>query len=196
MAGEDLPCLVLEDWPDFAIRGYMSDVSRGRVPTMERLYELVDLLALLRFNQLQLYTEHTFAYKDHEVVWENASPLTAEEMQDLDLYFRDRYIELVANQNSFGHMERWLCHSEYKHLAECPDGFIHPISGRKDSGSVLKPDQASLDFLDGMFAELLPNFFSRKFNIGGDEPWELGLGASRSRVESEGKQAVYLVLHC
>jgi hypothetical protein len=60
----------------------------------------------------------------------------------------------------------------------------------------LKPDQASLDFLDGMFAELLPNFFSRKFNIGGDEPWELGLGASRSRVESEGKQAVYLVLHC
>ena len=107
----DLPNLVLEDWPDFSVRGYMLDVSRDRVPTMERLYELVDLLALLRFNQLQLYTEHTFAYSGHESVWEKASPLTAKEVQDLDLYCRDRYIELVANQNSFGHMERWLCHA-------------------------------------------------------------------------------------
>ena len=43
-AGE-LPCLRIEDWPDFPHRGVMLDISRDKVPTMETLYALVDLLA-------------------------------------------------------------------------------------------------------------------------------------------------------
>ena len=191
--GDTLPGLLIEDWPDFEHRGYMLDISRDRVPTMEHLFHLVDYLAKLRYNQLQLYTEHTFAYSEHETVWKDASPMTAEEIQELDAYCRERHIELVANQNSFGHMERWLMHDDYKHLAECPDGFEHPLNGEwKPQGSVLKPDAESLEFVDGLYAELLPNFTSRKFNVGGDEPWELGFGASKDRVEREGKHAVYL----
>ena len=45
---------------------------------METLYGLVDLMASWKFNQLQLYTEHTFAYAGHEVVWKDASPITPE----------------------------------------------------------------------------------------------------------------------
>ena len=44
----------------------MFDVTRDRVPTMATLYELVDLLASLKINQLQLYSEHTFAYHGHK----------------------------------------------------------------------------------------------------------------------------------
>jgi len=187
-----IPCCRLEDWPDFKHRGYMLDISRDRVPTMAHLYHLVDHLAKLRYNQLQLYTEHTFAYSGHEKVWENASPMTADEIRDLDRYCRERHIELVPNQNSFGHMERWLEHDAYKHLAECPEGFRHPLSGVwRSQGSVIKPDARSLEFLDGLYAELLPNFSSRKFNIGGDEPWELGWGASSEKVKTEGKHKVY-----
>jgi len=188
-----LPCCRIVDWPDYEQRGYMLDISRDRVPTMAHLYELVDTLASLRYNQLQLYTEHTFAYQRHEPVWRNASPLTAAEVRQLDTYCRERSIELVPNQNSFGHMERWLCHHDYKQLAECPEGFQHPISGEwRPQGSVLKPDAQSLAFVDGLYRELLPNFSSAKFNIGGDEPWELGEGASRERIKAEGKHAVYL----
>lgn len=189
--GTELPCLAAEDWPDFADRGYMLDISRDKVPTMEQLFRLVDALALLRYNQLQLYTEHTFAYPAHATVWREASPMTAREVRALDAYCRERQIELVPNQNSFGHMERWLRHAAYRHLAECPDGFIHPISGPRPSGSVLKPNADSLHFLQGLYDELLPHFTSEKFNIGGDEPWELGQGWSRPAVEAEGKHAVY-----
>ena len=58
----ELPCLRIDDWPDFPARGVMLDISRDKVPTMATLFALVDLLAELKINQLQLYTEHTFAY--------------------------------------------------------------------------------------------------------------------------------------
>jgi N-acetyl-beta-hexosaminidase len=68
-SGHVLPALEIEDWPDFPHRGYLLDVSRSRVPTMRTLFALVDRLAALKVNELQLYTEHTFAYLDHETVW-------------------------------------------------------------------------------------------------------------------------------
>lgn len=187
-----IPCLEIEDWPDLPIRGYMLDISRCKVPTQASLFELVDLLASLKYNQLQLYTEHTFAYRDHQQVWQDASPLTPADIQALDTYCRDRYIELVPNQNSFGHMERWLRHPAYHHLAESPNGFEHPISGWKEFGSTLKPTPQSAAFADSLFAELLPNFTSRQLNVGGDEPWELGQGYSREGVAARGKTRVYL----
>ena len=91
----------------------------------------------------------------------------------------ERFIELVPNQNSLGHFERWLKHPEYHGYAECPDGFVHPISGvRKDCGSTLTPSSESFDLVSGLYEQLLPNFRSRRFNIGCDEPWELGEGKS------------------
>lgn len=38
-------CLSIEDYPDFPARGVMLDVSRDRVPPMETVYKLVDMLA-------------------------------------------------------------------------------------------------------------------------------------------------------
>src|ERR1700677_5098205 len=52
---KSLPCLEIEDHPDFPVRGVMLDISRDKVPTMQTLYELIDLLASWKINQLQLY---------------------------------------------------------------------------------------------------------------------------------------------
>ena len=111
----------------------------------------------------------------------------------IDQYCRDRFIQLVPNLNSFGHFERWLRHEPYKKLAECPKGFHRdePYMVR-DHGSVLKPDQESLKFIDSLYEEYLPNFSSEKFNVGLDEPWELGQGWSKPEVEKRGKHSVYL----
>jgi hexosaminidase len=189
---DDLPCVEIVDTPDFPERGFMLDISRNKVPTMDSLFKLVDLLSSLKINQLQLYTEHTFAFTGHELVWGDASPMTGEQIRALDAYCRDRYIELVPNQNSFGHMERWLRWPEYHHLAESPHGWNINEHLSKDSGTVLKPNDESLAFVDSLHRELLPNFSSRKFNIGCDETWELGLGWSRPEVKKVGKQEVYL----
>src|SRR5262249_13548180 len=85
-----LPCLKIEDHPDFPARGVMLDISRDKVPTMETLFTLVDQLAEWKINQLQLYTEHTFAYSRHKEVWQHASPMTADQIRALDQYCRQR----------------------------------------------------------------------------------------------------------
>ena len=188
-----LPCLLIEDFPLLERRGFMLDVSRCKVPTMSSIFSLIDLLAQLHVNEFQLYIEHTYAFREHKTIWENSSPLTPQEIQQIDHYCSERFIELVPNLNSFGHFERWLCHDDYKHLAECPDGFRReePYMVR-DHGSTLKPNQASLDFIDSLYAEYLPNFSSKKFNVGMDEPWELGQGWSKNQVREKGKDKVYL----
>src|SRR6185295_13741747 len=124
--GKRLPQLHIEDHPEFAHRGVMLDISRDKVPTMATLFGLVDMLAEWKVNQFQLYMEHTFAYDQHRAVWKDASPLTGEEVLALDAYCRERYIDLVPNQNSFGHMERWLTKPAYRDLAEVPGGVALP----------------------------------------------------------------------
>ena len=79
-----LPRLRIRDWPDFPVRGYLLDVSRNRVPTRSTLEQLVERLLLLRINHLELYTEHSFAYRAHEVVWRDSSPITPHDIRWLD----------------------------------------------------------------------------------------------------------------
>jgi hypothetical protein len=180
----------------FAVRSYMLDISRDKVPTMGTLKQLVEILEKFNYNQLQLYTEHTFAYSKHEAVWKDASPMTADEVRELDLFCAMHGIDLVPNQNSFGHLERWLVKPEYNHLAELPHGGAPlPWGGfKKDPTTLCPTDPASLEFLAGLFDELLPNFGSRLFNIGCDETFDLLSPNGRSAVEVKEKGAgrVYL----
>lgn len=181
----------IRDAPDLPVRGYMLDVSRDRVPTRETLARLVTLLELARFNQLQLYTEHTFAYRGHDVVWRDASPLTAGDVRWLDERCAGAGIELVANQNCFGHMARWLRHPEYRDRAECPDGF-DLLPGMHQPPAVLQPTQDNADFALSLVHELLSAHRSRTVNIGCDETFELGRCRSADEVAARGAAAVYV----
>ena len=67
--GALLPNLKIEDEPYFNNRGFYHDVTRGKVPTLETLKQLVDRAAFYKINQLQLYVEHTFAFKGMSEVW-------------------------------------------------------------------------------------------------------------------------------
>ena len=190
---DELPHLEITDSPDLPVRGFMLDVSRTRVPTQAELLALVRALGRLRANQLQLYVEHTFAFPGHEDAWKDASPLTPAEIRELDDACAAVGIELVPNLNTFGHMERWLRHPRYRAMAECPEGWIHPLTGQfKEFPGTLRPDQASVDFAASLLDDYLPHFRSRQVNIGGDEPWELGQGFSKAAVAERGKHRVYL----
>ncbi len=187
-----LPGLEVRDEPDFAARGVMLDVSRDKVPTLETLFALVDRLASWKIDQLQLYTEHTFAYRGHDVVWRDASPLTADEVRSLDAHCRDRFVELVANQNSFGHFHRWLRHEPYRPLAEVPEGVEHPFGDEREPFSLCPLDPGSLALLGGLYDQLLPNFTSGWLNVGCDETFDLGRGRSATACAERGKGRVYL----
>ncbi|HMP77189.1 MAG TPA: glycoside hydrolase family 20 zincin-like fold domain-containing protein [Kiritimatiellia bacterium] len=188
-----IPACRIEDHPDFPVRGVMLDISRDKVPTMDTMFRLVEELAEWKINHLELYTEHTFAYRNHRAVWAHASPMTAEEVRELDAFCAERQIELVPNQNCFGHLHRWLEHEPYKALAEAPDGFMTPWGEPRNGPFSLNPlDPRSLAFVEELLAELLPNFRSRRINVGCDETFDLGQGRSREACETEGKGRVYL----
>lgn len=188
-----LPLGTVYDWPDFRARGVMLDISRDRVPTLRTLYDLVDRLASWKINQVQLYMEHTFAYQQHSAVWAQASPYTGQEILELDAYCRQRHITLLPNQNSLGHMERWLKHPRYQHLAECPDGFYRAATGRAMPPTSLNAaDPASAAFVASLYDELLPHFTCDTLNVGCDEPWELGQCRSRSAADAIGAGRLYL----
>ena len=188
-----LPCGVIEDSPDLEVRGLMIDVSRCRVPTRETLSGLLDFMLLLRMNQLQLYTEHTFAYSAHRAIWEGSSPMTPEDVTWLGREAAARGISLVPNQNSFGHMHRWLSHPDYRHLAEAPDGFTDPWGTFRDYPFSLSPAvPETLEFLDGLYEELLPLFDSAYFNAGCDETFDLCQGKSAQLCRESGPGSVYL----
>ena len=185
--------------PASPVLGYQLDVSRCKVPKMETIYRIVDILADLGYNQFQLYTEHTFAYKGHETVWREASPMTPDEVRALDGYCAAQGIELVPNQNSFGHMEQWLRHPEYNSLAD------HPFGGAKVErwGGAVRPtaatlnpvDPRSIEFVAGLYDQLFPCFRSKYVNVGCDETVELEdslfAGRSAEAVREKGAGKVY-----
>ncbi len=189
--GNRLPALIIDDEPSFKHRGVMLDVSRDRVPRMDELYRLVDLLAGWKINHLQLYTEHTFAYRGHETVWRHASPFTLDEIKFLDRYCQQRGIMLAANQNCFGHMQRWLKHEPYAQLAETHGKWS--FNGQQRSGpfSLCPIDEGSISLIRDMLSQLLPCFSSGLVNIGCDETFDVGQGRSRSTVEKHGFAKVY-----
>ncbi len=184
----------IEDFPDLPTRGFMLDISRCKVPTMEELSLLVDRLSLLKYNRLELYTEHTYAFEGHEIVWADSSPMTAHQYSALGAMCASAGIELVPNMNGLGHMERWLRYPKYQHLAESKAPFIDPLGTLRPYPTTLYPDQNALDFMDSLYEQFLPNFSSGNINIGGDEPWELGMGRSKALCESleGGKYELYM----
>ncbi len=190
--GASLPTLVINDWPDFPARGVMLDISRDKVPQMSTLYELVDRLASWKVNQLQLYTEHTFMYANHPEVWAKASPMTGEEILALDTYCRERHVELVPNQNSFGHMTRWLKHPRYAPLAEIHGPFESAWGPLVGPFSLAPLHPGSLELVRSLYDELLPYFSSRMFNVGCDETIDLGKGQTQEDCQKLGVGRVYL----
>jgi len=187
-----LPFVAIEDEPLFDVRGVMLDVSRDKVPTMETLRSLLRRFAHWKLNHVELYVEHTFAYPGHEVVWEGTSALTPDEVRELDRLARELHIDLVPNQQSFGHMHHWLVHERYRDLAEVPEGVRHPFAIEPEPFSLCPTDPRSLELLAGLYDALLPCFSSTSFNVGLDETFDLGQGRSRAACEERGTDVVYV----
>ncbi|HBA82985.1 MAG TPA: hypothetical protein DCZ95_02720 [Verrucomicrobia bacterium] len=194
--GGRLPCLTIEDAPAFRARGYYLDVSRGKAPRLETLYRLIDLLAALKINQFQLYVEHVFDFKFDPSIGEGCCPLTSEDILALDRYCRDRYIELVPSMTCFGHMGRVLSLPQYRHLAEIEwpakdwnsSEWIQRLRGA--TINPLHPESKQL--LARMLDDFLPLFSSGRFNLCGDETYDLGRGVNAARAARTGLGKLYL----
>ena len=102
-------------------------MTRGRVQTLDNLKKLVDTLSFYKMNQLQLYVEHTHMFRDLTELWRDDTPMTAEEVLELDQYCYERGVELVPSIATFGHLYKLLKTKTYEHLCELP-GSSEPTS--------------------------------------------------------------------
>jgi hypothetical protein len=89
-------------------------------------------------------------------------------------------------------MHRWLKHPNYANLAEVNGWFESPWGPMEGPFSLCPLLPESLDFLNGLYDELLPNFRSRLCNVGCDETVDLGKGKSKAVCEQQGTGPVYL----
>lgn len=189
-----LPCLNIEDDPYFKARGFYHDVTRGKVPTLDTLKELADRASFYKINQLQLYIEHTFAFKNHSELWTGADPLSPEEILLFDKYCSDRHIELVPSLATFGHLYHALSSYSLNGLCELENSLGRPFSWMDRMAhhtlSVSNPD--SIEFVQSMLDEFIPLFSSDKFNICADETYDLGKGKSKNLAEMFGTGRLYI----
>lgn len=193
MKDDIVNCLEIHDYPLLEIRGVMLDISRSKVPNLDTLKKLVDLFAYLKINHLQLYVEgFSYEYQNFKKEIEiNKNYITLKDYLELEKYCNERFIDLVPNQNGFGHMGDWLALDEYKELAECPDGFF--IWGANRPPSTLDPtNEKSLEFVKKLYDDMLPHFKSKYFNMDFDEPFELGHGKSKEIVLEKGEGNVFI----
>ena len=165
--GMTLPQIKIEDEPHFEHRGFYHDVTRGKVPTLDTLKELVDRAAFYKINQLQLYIEHTFAFKGMSEVWQGKDPLTAEEILYLDAYCQARHIELVPSVATFGHLYEALRSSSFSHLCEVEEneGIAYSFVDRMLHHTLDVTNPESIKLVEKMLIEFIPLFSSNKFNI-------------------------------
>lgn len=192
--GALLPCMTIKDEPDILNRGFYHDVTRGRIPTLEYLKWLADKLAYYKMNQLQLYIEHSFLFEDFSEIWRDDTPLTAEEIMELDRYCRNLEIELVPSISCFGHLYKVLSSKTYSHLCELEDSDKEQFSflGRMQHHTIDASNEESLAFVKKMIEEFLPLFSSSQFNICADETFDLGKGRSKKLADKIGRDEMYI----
>ncbi|HHD2754358.1 TPA: family 20 glycosylhydrolase [Clostridium perfringens] len=190
--GACLPSISIEDTPYFKYRGFYHDVTRGKVPTLETLKDLVDKAAFYKINQLQLYIEHTFAFKGMSEVWMDKDPLTAEEILVLDKYCRERHVELVPSLSTFGHLYEALRSKSFRELCELEIGDEeYSFVDRMAHHTLDVTNSKSLEFVESMLLEFIPLFSSDKFNICCDETFDLGKGKSKEYADKLGVGKIY-----
>ena len=185
--GRALPCCIIEDRPDFPRRGVYHDCSRGKVPKIQTLMDLVERLAHWKINELQLYIENIFTFRRHPSIGKGYCPFTRDEIRRLQSHCERHHIRLVGSLASLGHMEKILALPRYTHLGELP-GF----RGWPGGTTLCPTDPRSMKLIAELYDEFVPIFKADDFNVCGDEPWELGKGRSRRVVSRIGKARVYL----
>ena len=192
--GFSLKAIEIEDEPYFKNRGFLHDVTRGKVPTLKTLKDLIDKASFYKINQLQIYIEHTFAFKGMSEVWLNKDPLTSEEILLLDKYAKSRHVELVPALATFGHLYEVLRTKTYEDLCEL-DGMSEDefsFFDRMAHHTLNVVDDRSILLVKKMIEEFLPLFSSDKFNICCDETFDLGKGKSKEMCLNHKEGFLYI----
>ena len=172
---------VIRDWPAMKYRGFHDDLSRGPVPTLEFQKKEIRTFAAYKINVYSPYYEHTLSYDANPLISPPGGGMSHDDVRALVAYAKRYHVDVVPEQEAFGHLHHVLKYDLYAPL------------GETDHGHVLAPaDPASLPLIKSWFAEIDSLFPSKFVHLGADETFELGMGRTKDRVSQEGLGPVYI----
>ena len=177
--GDGIPCLVIRDWPSLRWRCFQDDMTRGPSSKLDTLKFEVATGAYLKMNLFTYYMEYQYAFKKHPDIGPADGSLEPDDLKALVEYAKPMHVDILGNQQSFGHLRHILKHDQYAHLREAPD-VICPVV------------EESYELLDDLYSEVCPLLPFPWFNVCCDETWDLGKGPSKKLADEIGVGGVYV----
>ena len=194
LSGYIIEACCIKDRPKIQNRGFYHDASRGRIRKLSSYKKLADICSYFKLNQLQLYVEHSFLFSNFTEVCRDDTPLTAEDILELDDYCAKLHIELIPSISTFGHLYKVLRTKSFQHLCELDDPRKEKFSleDRMQHHTLNVTDERSFEFVKNELDEFLPLFRTDYVNICADETFDLGRGKSRKLAEEIGTGQMYV----
>ena len=164
-------CCTVEDSPRYEHRGQSLDCSRHFF-TAEEVKKIIEGLALAKINVLHWHLADDQGWriesKKYPLLQQMSGEYyTQEEIREIDLYARDRGVEVVPEIDMPGHNSALLAaYPQYRCTGEKVEvkktGGIYPVilcPGKEDT----------FVFLEDLIKEVSSLFRSKRFHMGGDE---------------------------
>ena len=166
-AGESaaLPEVTIHDWPAFAYRGTMVDMSHGPLPTEGEVKRQLDLLARWKANQYYFYSEASIQLDGYPLL-NPGGRFTQDEVRRIIAYGRARHIDVIPCLELYGHLHDLFRVEKYSGLADLPHGT--EFDPRTSGVMPLLADWAR------QYARLFPSLF---VHIGFDEAFQIEMAA-------------------
>ena len=143
--------------------GIMLDCSRNAVRNTNHIKQIIRNLALMGYNQLQLYTEDTYEVENEPYFGYMRGRYTATELKQIDEYAKGFGIEVVPCIQTLAHLNQIFRWDEYAKINDTTD-------------ILLLDDERTYQLIENMFVSLSKNLTSRKIHLGMDEAHLLGRG--------------------
>ncbi|MBQ8135819.1 MAG: family 20 glycosylhydrolase [Clostridia bacterium] len=155
--------LALRETRHFQDCGVMLDLSRGAVMKLESLKAVMEAMALLGMNYLQLYMEDVYPIEGYPYFGYLRGRYSAEELREADRYASSLGIEVVASIQTLGHLGQFLQWQENAALRDQP-------------AVLLIDDERTYALIEAQIRACASLLSSRRIHIGMDEADGVGLG--------------------
>ena len=160
----------------------MLDCSRNAVKTVAHLKEFIRNLALMGYNQIQLYTEDTFEIENEPFFGYMRGKYSVAELKEIDDYAYSFGVEVVPCIQTLAHLNCIFRWQEYQKICDIAD-------------ILLIDDERTERLIDNMFRVLSSAYRSRKIHIGMDEANLVGRGKYQDRYGFVENKSELIVKH-
>lgn len=172
-SGAYLPVVKIRDWPSFAYRGTMVDMSHGALPTEQEVERQLDFLARWKTNQYYFYSEDSIALDGFPLI-NPQGRFSQDEVRRIITYGRERHIDVIPCLELYAHQHDLFRIEKYSALSDLPHGT--EFDPRNPQVKTL---------LIGWVRQFAYLFSSPFVHIGFDETFQIELAARKGGISSE-----------